>query len=188
MNEAIYTHLHIALQYSVSASGVLCTRQTGTLQLPTDRQHPVLQGHNPYRDFFNECERPARARSKKKGYHHGAADFAIFPSAFASLTGLQGPCTSPCLPIGHNSQGTIGIIGSWEGQLRRSPPQRKTWLFSVGWENPAPGAAAIDMSNWNEYPVRLVDGCKLKHNFLLGQFEFNNVPDADMGRWAIGVN
>lgn len=111
MNEAIYTHLHIALQYSVSASGVLCTRQTGTLQLPTDRQHPVLQGHNPYRDFFSECERPARARAQKKGYHHGAADFAIFPSAFASLTGLQGPCTSPCLPIGHHSQGTIGISG-----------------------------------------------------------------------------
>lgn len=47
MNDAIYTHLHIAPQYSAPASGVLCTRQPGTLQLPTDQQHPYYKVTTP---------------------------------------------------------------------------------------------------------------------------------------------
>lgn len=80
----------------------------------------------------------------------------------------------------YNSQGTIGILGLGKDSFVILPPQRRTLLFSVGLENPAPGAAGIDMSNWHEYPVRLVDGCKLNHKFPGWTIRFNDVLDADV--------
>lgn len=37
----------------------------------------------------------------------------------------------------------------------------------------------LDMADWDEYPVHLMDGCKLNHKVLGWTMRFNDVLDAD---------
>ncbi|KAG6041588.1 hypothetical protein E4U41_003325 [Claviceps citrina] len=52
----------------------------------------------------------------------------------------------------------------------------------LGWlkKQPPPGAADVDTSGWDEYPVHLLDGSKLNHKVLGWTMRFDDVLDADM--------